>query len=216
MRPFLLSLGLFVAALGAARAQGTPGSGTGGFQISFGQIYKDFQLPIYQNDQIADMIYAVSAKGITVNRAQTTDLRIDLYTNGKVTTTITSPNADVYISERVMRTKNTVKIERADMEATAQSCDFDLNSKKYLLRQNVRVVLKNFDAGGSAKPATRGAAAAAAQTAATPSPAPADSEDDTMPVRPRSGQDSGDLLEMPGATSSTNAIPVPTPGTVTP
>ena len=87
----------------------------------------------------------------TVNRAETTDLKIDLYTNGKVTTTILSPKADLYVAERVMRTKNTVQVERADLEATAQACDFDLINKKYILRQNVHVLLKNFDVGAVAK-----------------------------------------------------------------
>ena len=48
-----------------------------------------------------------------------------------------------------MRTKNTVRVERSDMVATSQTCDFDMITKKYIMRNNVKVVLKNFDAGSS-------------------------------------------------------------------
>jgi hypothetical protein len=198
MRLLLFSLIGAAMVLGTVEAQSPGGSGV---QISFGQTYKDFQFPLYQNGQISAMLFAVSAKGITVNRAETTNLKIELYTEGKVTTTITSPDADLYIADRVMRTKNTVKIVRTDMDATAQSCDFDLISKKYLLRQDVRVILKNFDAGAVPKRATAPAAAAAA-----PTPAPAEN---IMPLNPNAPQNPDALLDMPGAYSSTNAVPAP-------
>ncbi len=70
---------------------------------------------------------------------------------------MTSPKADLYVTDQKMRTKNTVQIVRADMEASSQECDFDLKSKKYILRTNVKVILKHFDlsmstAGATAQP----------------------------------------------------------------
>ena len=139
-----------------------------GPQIPFGQTYKDFEFPFYQKGQLSYTFYASSATGVTVNRAQASDVKIDIYTDGKVTTNITSPNADIYVADRIMRSKHTVKIERADMEATAQTCDFDLVNRKYLLREKVKVILKNFEIMPSS---SNSKATAATPNAALPAPA---------------------------------------------
>lgn len=204
------SIGICVFLLGAAWAQTSTGSG--GPQIPYGQTFKDFQFPIYQNGQLNSMLSAVSAKGITLNRAETTDLKIELYENGKVTTTITSPKADLYLTERVMRTKNTVLIERVDMEATAQTCDFNMVTRKYLLRDKVKVILKNFDANAQLPGASP---SANSPTRETPSSTPA------MPLMTPSNlsltpgaapRNDASLLDSPGAYSSTNAAPTPSSG----
>ena len=207
MRRLLLSGGLAVLAGCGAAAQ-IPGSGHDPNnlpQIPVGQIYRNFQFPLYQNGQLSATLAADAAKGVTINRAETTNLKIDLYTNGKVTTTITSPDADLYVADRKLRTKHTVLVNRADMEATSQVCDFDLLNKKYLMRQNVRVVLKNFDAGASAKPPS---------TPGHPPPAP----DETQPMAPAPAahpSGNGDL-DIPGASSDTNIAPMPPPAPANP
>ena len=210
MRLLPLSLGLWAVAL-AALAQTPAGNSSGNIpQIPFGQTYKDFEFPIYQNGQLSYTLKAVSAKGLTINRAQATDLKIEIYTQGKVTTTITSPNADLYVNERTMRTKNTVKVDREDLTATAQDCDFDLTTKKYLMRQNVHVILKHFDAGAPQKksaPATSPRPSFPTAEMAVPAPAP---EDNTTPVvDPRAARPENPL-DIPGASSSTtNNAPLP-------
>lgn len=212
MRRLLFSMGIGLLVSPGAWAQ-TPSSHDSMPQIPFGQTYKDFQFPLYQNGVLSATLSAVSAKGITINRAETTDLKIDLYTNGKVTTTITSPKADLYVADRKLRTKNTVQVERADLEATAQVCDFDLLSKKYLLRQNVRVVLKNFDAGGTAK-APAGAKPVAGSPAAAPVPPPP-VDDDTQPIMPTPGahiaRPGESIMDVPGASADTNTAPIQPP-----
>jgi hypothetical protein len=217
MRPFLFSVGAGLLALSAAWAQAPGGSGASTPantpQIPFGQTYKDFQFPLYQNGHLTYTLAAVSAKGITINRAETTDLRIDIYTNDKVTTTITSPKADLYIADRIMRTKNTVQIERADMEATAQTCDFDLNAKKYLLRENVKVILKHFDAGAVPKTAASTQPQGSTPDATTPG-APGPEPD--APLNPQGAHNNESLLDMPGSYANTNVAPIPPPTTVTP
>jgi hypothetical protein len=214
MRQLPLSLGLWAVAL-VASAQTPAGSGGGIPQIPFGQTYKDFEFPIYQNGQLSYTLKAVSAKGITINRAQATDLKIEIYTQGKVTTTITSPNADLYVNERTMRTKNTVKVDREDLTATAPICDFDLTTKKYLLRGNpggggarVNVILKHFDAGaGQKKPAPTASPQPSFPTAemAVPAPAP---EDNTTPVVDPRAPHNENPLDIPGASSNTNNGPL--------
>jgi hypothetical protein len=181
--------------LGAAPAQNADSGPTP--QLPVGQTFKNFWYPYYQDGQLKYTGAAVQATGITQNRAETTDLKIQIYDKGAVTTTITSPEADLYVSERKMRTKNTVQIERADMLATAQSCDFDLGTSQYLLRTNVRVVLKNFDVGKSTSLSDTSPAPTVAPTPAPSTPAP------------RSTSDTDSLLDSPGAYSSTNSPPPP-------
>lgn len=183
--------------LGSAWAQSDSGASA---QVPVGQTFRNFEFPIYQGGEKKATLTASQATGITQNRAETHDLKIEIYDNGQVATTITSPQADLYVAEQKMRTSHTVQIERADMEALAQTCDFDLKTKKYLLRTNVKVTLKNFDPGtapgaaGSANTATKAPAPAA------PAPAPASS----MTPRPLSGNDT--LPDSPG--SYTNSAPI--------
>jgi lipopolysaccharide export system protein LptC len=202
MRLLILSVagGLVLAGVAWAQSSGSDSgssSGSGVSQLPVGQVYKDFQFPYYENGVLKFTMTADDAKGITISRAETTNLKIDLYENGKVTTTITSPKADLYVADRKLRTHNTVLISRADLDATAQFCDFDLVAKQYTLRNNVKVTLKNFDAGkGTPTPA----AAAAGPPPLQPAPVPPEStERDEM------------LLNTPGAYSSTNAPPANAP-----
>jgi hypothetical protein len=197
MRPFVLSLSACFLVLSAAWAQTTSNSGNIP-QIPYGQSYDNFKFPFYESGQLKWVLSAAKATGVSLNCAEVTDMKIEVYDNGKVTTTITSPKADLYSTDRRMRTKNTVRIERSDLEATAQRCDFDLVSKQYLLRDNVRVILKNFDATSGLGPSGKHAPA----SPATPPPA-------FGPTPPASAHASDSLLDSPGAYSnSTNAGPV--------
>ena len=202
MRPLTLSIGALTLVLGTAWAQNT-GEGSSSQQLPVGQTFKNFEFPIYQDGQLKATLQAAEATGITLNRAATTDLKIEQYENGAVITTVTSPKADLYVNERKMRTKDTVLIVRADTEASAQSCDFDLQTKKYLLRTNVRVVLKNFDLGTATNPASGSASPAAASS---PTTAP---DATTKPPAPRPASRDDSLLELPGSYSSTNSAPLP-------
>jgi hypothetical protein len=208
-------------ALAGHVAWGQASAGGGNLpQIPFGQTYKDFQFPMYQKGELAYTLTAVSAKGITINRAEAKEVKIDVYTDGKVTTTITSPDADLYLADRKMRSKNTVQIERADLEATAQVCDFDLGEKKYLLRQNVRVLLKHFDVGASPKTVTPPTASTAGSPAVPPAPEPAPTMDEPIPPPPPSGtraSKNGDaLMDVPGASASPGTAPIQPPPQGTP
>jgi hypothetical protein len=167
MRPLSLSLGASILFLGAVWAQNTGDSGSAP-QLPVGQTFKQFEFPDYENGQLKATLYATEATGITLNRAEAKDVKIQIYDNGAVTTTITSPKADLYVNERKMRTKNTVQIERADMEATSQDCDFDLKTKKYVLRTNVKVILKHFDV--SLTPANGAAPTPASASKSTDAP----------------------------------------------
>jgi hypothetical protein len=106
-----------------------------------------------------------------------------------------------------MRTKNTVLIERQDMEATSQDCDFNVKAKQFLLRTHVKVLLKHFEVGAG----TGGTA-----TPAAPAPPTADvtSLPDNTPGPPPPAPSPGDqsILPSPGAYSDTNAAPLPSSG----
>lgn len=201
--------------LSAASAQTTAGGGNAP-QIPYGQTFKDFQFPLYQNGQLTAMLSAVSAKGTTLNRAETTDLKIQVYENGKVATTITSPKADLYLAEHIMRTKNTVQIERSDIEATAQTCDFNLQTKKYLLRDNVKVTLKNFDATLHT-PGASAPSASSRNEGRPPASAPTPASSLASPTAAPPSRNSASLLDSPGAYSSgTNVVPTQPARSVTP
>jgi LPS export ABC transporter protein LptC len=206
MRPLFLSLEACILVLGAAWAQNT-GDSRNAPQLPVGQTFKQFEYPTFQDGKLKSTLYATEATGITLNRAETTDLKIQIYDNGAVTTTVTSPKADLYVAEQKMRTKNTVHIERADTEATSQNCDFDLKTKKYLLRTNVKVILKHFDlsltpANGAATPP----ASTHAPTGASRAPAP---------TSPRPAPSNKSLLDSPGSYADTNSAPIPPPSSGT-
>ena len=207
MRLLILILEACLLLMGAARAQNagdnSSTNSSSAPQLPVGQVFKQFVFPSYQDGVLKYTLFATEARGITLNRAETTDLKIDVYENGAKTTTITSPKADLIVAEQKMRTKNTVDIERANMSATAQSCDFDMTTSKYLLRTNVRVVLKNFDVG---KSTSLGDTSTPSTSSSTPSVA-APSVPSPAPSVPVSNPNNDSMLDMPGAVSSTNAAP---------
>jgi hypothetical protein len=206
MRFLVLSIGLGICVLGAAWAQSS--SDAPSQTVPVGQTFRNFEFPIYQDGQMKAKLTASQATGITQNRADTKDLKIEIYDNAVVTTTITSPDADLYAAEQKMRTSHTVQIERADMEATSDICDFDLKTKKYVLRTNVKVTLKNFDPGKSlgSTPASSPSAPATPSptTNATDAPSPATSS----LLTPRSLLNTDSLPESPGTVSLTNSAPI--------
>jgi len=187
----------------AALAQNTGNSGGNTQSLPVGQPFKQFTFPVYGPDgQLHYSFFAVTATGVTINRAEADDLTIDVYENGQKTTTITSPKADLYVTERKMRTTNTVRIERSDMEATSQDCDFSATTKIYFLRTNVKVLLKHFDIGASSR--------GPGSTAPTPPPPPAAAL--PAPASSTSTPTDDSILSSPGAyseKSDKNSAPLP-------
>jgi len=188
--------GFLVLGTAWALAQST-GDSQSGPQLPVGQTFKQFEYPLYQKGILQATFSAVSATGITLNRAETTDLIIKTYDPGNnqvPTTTITTPKADLYVNDQKMRTKDTVDIERADMSATAQICDFDQKTKKYLLRTNVRVVLKHFDLNTGPN--------------GTPAAASAVKPISSVPAAVQPARDNSALLDSPGSYSDTHSAPI--------
>ncbi len=213
MRPLLLSLGVLVLVVGAVWAQNS-GESESMPQLPVGQTFKQFEYPIYQQGVLKATLSAQTATGITLNRAQTSNLVIKTFDNGTNTTTISSPDADLYVNEQKMRTKNTVLIEREDMEALSQNCDFDLKTKKYILRTNVKVTLKHFDVsmtpggGPTPKPMAPGVNPAARPAVAPSTNAPA-------AVSPLSLRQDSMLESAPGSYADPNSAPA-APGSPNP
>jgi hypothetical protein len=203
MRPPTFSAGLAACLLvaGVAPAQNAADSTRNAPTLPVGQTFRQFEFPVYQDGQLKYTLYATEATGITLNRAETTDLKIDVYDNGAKTTTITSPKADLYVAEQKMRTKNTVLIERDDMEASSQDCDFNVKAKRFVMRTQVRVLLKHFDVGKGT-----------GSTAATPGPAPTPLPGPALAPAPGKAATPGptdeSILPSPGAYSDTNTAPM--------
>jgi len=202
-RPFLSwGLGACVLLAGVALAQNA-GTGANTMRLPVGQTFKEFTFPVYGPDGgLRYSFFATEATGVTINRAEADNLRIEVYENGAKTTTITSPKADLYVAEQKMRTKNTVQIVRADMEATSQDCDFDVKAKNFFLRTNVKVLLKHFDVGGGSPGTPKKTAAAPGLLPGIPPAATTHHKGSPMPT-----DDS--ILPSPGAYSDTNAVPLP-------
>jgi hypothetical protein len=116
-----------------------------------------------------------------------------------VTTTITSPDAEIYVAVRKMRTDNTVKITRPDLTATAKFCDFDLLAKQYTLRTHVKVILLHFDMNSASSGRATGVMGVPPTPASAPKPA----------TTPSSTGGTDSMLETPGAYSNTNNAPLP-------
>jgi hypothetical protein len=203
MRLLPFSLGACVLLAGAAFAQNAGSGGNAAQTLPVGQTFRQFEFPVYDAGQLKYTLFAAEAKGITLNRAEATNLKIDIYEQGVKTTTITSPKADLYVAEQKMRTKNSVLIERDDMEASAQDCDFNVKAKRFVMRTQVKVLLKHFDVGkgtGSTT-ATRG-------PAPTPLPLPGP---DLAPASGKAatpGPTDESILPSPGAYSDTNTAPM--------
>lgn len=209
MRLLIPILEACILLTGAARGQNAGENGSP--QLPVGQVFKQFVFPSYQAGVLKYTLFATEARGITLNRAEATDLKIDVYDNGAVTTTITSPRADLIVTEQKMRTKNTVQIERDDMRATSQNCEFNVKEKKFVMTTNVKVVLKHFDlsmgpGGAAPKSATPSGRAA---TVSVPAPAAAPTAPAAPVTPPAHSTDS--LLTSPGSYADTNSAPLPPP-----
>src|SRR6202012_6185729 len=98
-----------------------------------------------------------------------------------------------------MRTKNTVRIERADMEATSQECDFDVKAKNFFLRTNVKVLLKHFDVGA-------GSPGTPKKTPAAPGPLPGITPASPAHARGTPMPTDDSILPSPGSYSDTNSV----------
>ena len=195
----LLEAGLILSGICHAQSQGDSSAPT----VPVGQTILKFEFPVYQEGKLHYTLAATEAKGITLNRAETTDLRIDIYDNGAPTTTITSPKADLYVAEQKMRTKSTVQIERADLEATSQECDFDVKAKKFWMRKKVSVLLKHFDMG-------KQSSGLGATPTSTPAPVPAPQPSD-MPPAPAPAQLPAPAMSSTPSAPAASATPDPTP-----
>ncbi len=190
--------------------------------LAVGQTFENVTYPSYvsaTNNTLANTFHAERATGITPNRARAQNVTIDVYEvihdTNTVTTVITSPDADIMLNDRIMRTTNSVCVKRDQMIATAQRADFDLSTKHYTLRRDVKITLLNFDIGKAASPSTNNTpspAPAPSDTSAPAPPAPA-SPDQPIPTLPALPQMNADQLpplifdKTPGAASQTNSPP---------
>lgn len=113
--------------------------------MSQGQVTKGFTLPQYQDGKQTAMISGDEARVISVNRTEITGLKVDLYEDGKVTTTITSPKSDYWNADNKMRTRYGVEIKRPDMTVSAQTMEWEIKEQRGVLRQNVKVVINTLD-----------------------------------------------------------------------
>jgi hypothetical protein len=118
-----------------------------------GTVIKGFTLP--QRSEKGDPIANISgdqARVVTLNRTEITNLRVELFDDGKPSTFITSSQCDLWRQENRLTTKSGVEIKREGMILEAGSMDWLYKERRGVMRNGVKVVLNNFQLG--AKPGT--------------------------------------------------------------
>jgi hypothetical protein len=90
---------------------------------------------------------------MTQNRTEVTNIKVELFDEGKVTTVMTSPLCDLWRTEGRVTTKSGIILKRDNLEMQSESADWLYKEKKGVLKGNVKVVVSNFEFG--AKPGTR-------------------------------------------------------------
>ncbi|VVM07886.1 hypothetical protein [Methylacidimicrobium tartarophylax] len=110
--------------------------------IPLGSVVKEFRLPQRNTQGALDgMITGREAHAISVNRTEILDMKIELYDQGKISTTILSPRCDLWKLEDRLSTQSGAVVERPDLRLTSQIMDWEVREHRGVFRQNVRVVL---------------------------------------------------------------------------
>jgi hypothetical protein len=89
---------------------------------------------------------------VSVNRTEIYGLKIQLYEGDTVMTTITAPRSDLWNLENRLTGRDGVRVERGDLEITAQMVEWEPKQQRAILRKEVRVVIKEMDFGATQKP----------------------------------------------------------------
>jgi hypothetical protein len=130
-----------VAALGALAQNSSP----------VGTVVKGFTMPLRNEAGVMEAnLTGREAKVLTVNRTRIDDLKIEIYEGEKVAVLITSPSCDFWRADNRLTTRNGVNIEREGMVIQANGMEWEYKDKRGVLRQQVKVTLKNFNLGPAA------------------------------------------------------------------
>lgn len=140
--PFLLLFCSFAALLPPERAAADSAA------IPLGSVVKEFRLP-QRNAQggLDGVISGREARAISVNRTEIMDMKIELYDQGKIGTTILSPRCDLWKLEDRLSTQSGAVVERPDLRLTSQIMDWEVGAHRGVFRQNVRVILFHLPLG---------------------------------------------------------------------
>ncbi|QSR85147.1 hypothetical protein [Methylacidimicrobium sp. B4] len=144
--------------------------------IPLGSVVKEFRLP-QRNSQgeLDGVITGREARAISVNRTEIIDMKIDLYDQGKVGTTILSPRCDLWKLENRLSTQSGAVIERPDLRLTSQIMDWEVGEHRGVFRQNVRVVLFHLPLAKPTKQESSGSSAPALRQGGAPALKPLES-----------------------------------------
>ncbi|MGD9895462.1 MAG: hypothetical protein AB7T14_00065 [Candidatus Methylacidiphilaceae bacterium] len=116
--------------------------------IPLGSVVKEFRLPQRNAEgALEGMVTGREARAISVNRTEILDMKIELYDQGKVGTTILSPRCDLWKLEDRLSTHSGAVVERPDLRLTSQIMDWEVGGHRGVFRQNVRVVLFHLPLG---------------------------------------------------------------------
>ncbi|KIE58379.1 hypothetical protein A946_07800 [Methylacidiphilum kamchatkense Kam1] len=118
--------------------------------LPLGAVIKNFILPQRNAEgKLQATIHGEEAVAVSVNRIEIRKMKIELFDNDRVTTTILSPRCDFWKLDNRLSTKNGAEIERKDLKLTSNIMDWEIDNRKGIFRENVRMVLYKLPLGKS-------------------------------------------------------------------
>ncbi|ACD83008.1 hypothetical protein [Candidatus Methylacidiphilum infernorum] len=118
--------------------------------LPLGAVVKNFVLPQRNaNGKLQATIQGEEAVAVSVNRIEIRKMKIELFDNDQPTTTILSPRCDLWKLDNRLSTKNGAEIERKDLKLTSKIMDWEIDNRKGIFRENVRMVLYSLPLGKS-------------------------------------------------------------------
>ncbi|QSR89063.1 hypothetical protein [Methylacidiphilum caldifontis] len=126
----------------------TPNGQADSPSLPLGAVVKNFSLPQRNtNGKLQATIHGEEAIAVSVNRIEIRKMKIELFDNDQITTVILSPRCDLWKLDNRLSTKNGAEVDRKDLKLTSQIMDWEIDNRKGIFRENVRMVLYNLPLG---------------------------------------------------------------------
>jgi hypothetical protein len=104
----------------------------------------DFRLPEYDNHgNKVSLLTGDRAKPLSGGEFEITNLKMELYKNGKTDVVITTPLCRYNQETGRARSKSDVKMEKENMVLTGRGFAYDRAQEHFVIESNVKVVIKN-------------------------------------------------------------------------
>lgn len=121
-------------------------------QSPVGTVIRGFVLPQRNADGEPEAnLTGDEARVLTLNRTEVTNLRVELFDEGKVSVVMTTPLCDLWRDENRLESKAPVQVNRDNLEIKADQAIWYYRDKKGVFRGNVKLVISRFEFGAKPK-----------------------------------------------------------------